>query len=278
MLSTMIPSSSMETSKNQLPTNKTFAEAVKEPAIIIKPVQEQTSNTTINDIQTRIDPTKLAVGINTMKSTRDGGVVISCTDKKSMETMKNKVIEELGDKYTINMTQLKNPRAIVVGVEEKIINMGEEDILEILTQQNELLKGEESKMKLIRKYVGRKESGNIVIEVEPEVMKKLISLEKIHVAFRNCRVYEYFNVLRCFNCGEFGHKNKDCKNDKVCFTCSKKHNGRCTSNKSVCINCKKMNEKVNLKLDINHSIFDRNCPCYERIVQSIRKKTKSYNS
>ena len=128
MLSTMIPSDSMKTCKNQLQANKTFAEAVKEPAIIIKPVQEQTSNTTIDEIQTQIDPTKLAVGINTMKSTRDGEVVISCTDKKSMETMKNKVIEELGDKYTINMTQLKNPRAIVVGVEEKIVNMGEEYI------------------------------------------------------------------------------------------------------------------------------------------------------
>lgn len=256
---------------------RSYANVTKEPVIIVKPVGKQNSSETIREIQGKIDPTKMAVGIEKIKGIREGGAAISCTNKQSLEKVKSKALDVLGDKYTIGTTELKNPRIIIVGVEEKVMNMTDEEIINGIIQQNNMQIEIKNKIKLLKKYMVKKNSGNIIFEVEADEMKYLLEREKLNVSFRNCRIYEYYNVIRCFNCGCFGHKKTECKNGKVCFKCTKNHeNEECTADVPICINCKNMNEKVNLRLDINHSTFDRKCPCYERIIQSLSKKVKNY--
>lgn len=38
----------------------------------------------------------------------------------------------------------------------------------------------------------------------------------------------------------------------------------CTVNEVKCGNCKDANEKLRLHLDVNHSVFDEECPVYQR--------------
>ena len=46
------------------------------------------------------------------------------------------------------------------------------------------------------------------------------------------------DVLRCYNCQQFGHGTKFCNNLDVCVQCSKHHTGDCFSD-PLCVNCKK---------------------------------------
>lgn len=269
-----------DSSTSVIEKRRSYANLVNEPVLIVKPNDGGTSVDTLNEIQNKIDPIELAIGIDSIKKIKDGGVVIGCADEKSREVLKKKVMTELGDTCTVNTAQLKNPRVIIVGVEEKVINMEDKDIINALVVQNENTVEDDCKIKVIKKFITRKNSGNIVLEVDPEVMKKLMEVEKIHMKYRNCRIYEYFNVIRCFDCGELGHKRNECKKGKLCFNCFKKHNrdDECQRKENpFCINCQNMNTKVNMKLDVNHSIFNKECPCYQRVISTISAKVKKYS-
>lgn len=61
--------------------------------------------------------------------------------------------------------------------------------------------------------------------------------------------------MQCFNCLEYSHTSKSCKNDKKCIMCGEMdHQGKpCDSKEPRCANCKE-----------NHESIDRKCPIYEK--------------
>lgn len=259
--------------------NTSYAKAVKEPALIVKPVIEQNASETIKELKNKVNPTDLAVGIQELRGIRKGGVVISCSDKKSLEKMKDKVMAEMGDKYSVNTSELKNPRLIVIGVEVDYIKQEDSEILKAIGEQNDII-NDVKKIKIVNKYEKKEKrnSGNVILEAEPEIIKKLLEREKIHIGYRSCKVYEHYSIIRCFRCGAFGHKKGECRNEQICFRCGENNHmtKECESEVEVCANCINTNKRVNLRINVNHSINDFNCPCYVRVRDSVIKKTKSY--
>ncbi|KAL3277890.1 hypothetical protein HHI36_013231 [Cryptolaemus montrouzieri] len=162
-----------------IPT-KTDAEKVGDPVLLVNPKITQNSGETLNDIRNKIDPAKLAVGIEKMKPIKE---------------------EQFGKKYEVNLSEMKNPRAVIVGVEEEVLDRRNDEIVSILLSQNEFLDKKVDKITINKKYFvksknlqAKSESGN-VIEIDPKIMNEIMNVEKMHVKYRNCGVFSYYNVL-----------------------------------------------------------------------------------
>ena len=95
-------------------------------------------------------------------------------------------------------------------------------------------------------------------------------VKKIHIGYRSCRVYEHYSIIRCFNVDHLGIKRGTVEMNR-CFRCvDNNHMTReCELEVEVCANCKNTNKRVNLRINVNHSINDLNCPCYVRIRDSV---------
>ena len=64
--------------------------------------------------------------------------------------------------------------------------------------------------------------------------------EKIKIGFQLYNVRPYYPPpLRCFECWEFGHPGKMCKNKKRCVKCGETHTPENCNNTPKCINCNK---------------------------------------
>lgn len=257
---------------------KSYAEAVSKnnrECIIVKATNESNVDETIKDIKDKIDPCALEIGIENMKTIK-GGVLISCSTAGSKGKITEKIQEEFGDRYNITDAQFRKPRMIIVGVEEHVIGKNNEEIMEMINNQNDLAI-DEGQIEISRKYINKKRrnSGNIIIDVSPRTYEQLNTVGTINIGWRQCKVYEHFNVLRCFKCARYHHKSTDCDNKVTCFKCSGEHETNdCKSDSLKCINCSTTMNKLKIKLDVNHAAYDKNCPVYKRIIENECKKIK----
>ena len=82
--------------------------------------------------------------------------------------------------------------------------------------------------------------------------------EKVTLGLMSCKIYDRYNVKRCFNCQKFGHYIKDCptKDEPICGKCSENHPTKdCESESRKCINCVRKNGD-----NIQHSASSIQCP------------------
>ena len=82
--------------------------------------------------------------------------------------------------------------------------------------------------------------------------------EKVTLGLMPCKIYDRYNIKRCFNCQKFGHYIKDCptKDEPICGKCSENHPTKdCESESRKCINCVRKNGD-----NIQHSASSIQCP------------------
>jgi hypothetical protein len=108
--------------------------------------------------------------------------------------------------------------------------------------------------------------------VDHSVYKRLIEGE-VYIGWSRCKAYEKFGVFRCYKCNKYGHKANDCKGEVTCPICSEKHVLKeCKNNTKKCVNCTNANEKLKLKLNTDHEVWDRNCASFIRILETQKRK------
>lgn len=245
--------------------------------LLIKPKNDQNNEITRKDLKVNIDPSKLAIGVENVKNIKNGGVIINCSDANSKGIMKNKVVEVMGDKYKVEEGQLKKPKIMIVGAEEDFLEMENEEVLKAIIEQNN--KNWDGKVSVVKKYSKRnkKNSTNIVIEVEPDIHVNILKTGKINIGWKKCVTYEYFDITRCFNCAGYNHKANKCTNNTACFKCGENHKtDKCRSDIIKCINCTVITQKYKVNLNADHYAYDLNCPCYKKCIERESNKIK-YN-
>lgn len=78
---------------------------------------------------------------------------------------------------------------------------------------------------------------NMIIEVNETIFKRLLYKEKIYIEWSNCRVFEDYGIIRCFNCRKYGHISKNCKDNIIFPACSGNHAVKdCNKEVKKCIN------------------------------------------
>lgn len=174
--------------------------------------------------------------------------------------MKNDIESNLGENYSA-VVPTSVPRLKVVGLSEQYSS---DVFIDFLKSQNDDI--EINHVKVVNMYENPRFTYNkycAVIEVDLKTYNCMLSAKQVKVEFDLCFVVPAINVLRCFKCGEFGHKSTDCKNCETCSRCSEKHKtSECTSTVLKCVNCLKMNNERKLNLDVNHAAFSSECLIY----------------
>lgn len=142
-------------------------------------------------------------------------------------------------------------------------------------QQNEELAekfGEDALRRNIKILTKRKcrnqYRNNWILEATPDIASHILKQGKININLTKTYVIEAFNVPICFNCSMFNHLAKNCNEKPVCHVCGKREQHLNCEKTLNCINCQRLGIQ-----ERKHSARDKNCPCYARKVEQMKKYT-----
>ena len=122
-----------------------------------------------------------------------------------------------------------------------------------------------------------------VLKVIPKLREIIMKTSKIFVGLESLYVSDYYHVVRCFQCQEFGHicDSEKCKRKEttpVCLYCAGNHrssecnkknskeNHRCSN----CTNSSTFNIRSKAK---SHTASSKDCPIYQREFERMKQAT-----
>lgn len=261
---------------------KPYSEVLKhnkaKPVLVVKPKKDQTSVDTKKEIRRKIDPSGL--NISEFREAKSGTVIIGCESEQSITELKFLLADNLDkEEYTIEMPQLKKPKLRIMNINREDIGLddSDQDIIDEIVSSNSLAKSKEFYLKILKKRENKYRNINLIIETDPKTHSLLLNQERVKIGWSRCFVYNHISILQCYKCLSFGHFAKDCKSEKVCSKCSGNHSFKdCNVNSVMCINCKNTLKGKNGSRDINHSAFDKKCPCFVRLANIQSSKTEYF--
>jgi hypothetical protein len=163
-------------------------------------------------LKTKENPTEIKVGITSLKSLRDGIVMIETSSKNEIETLGEKIGEKCGEELEVNIQKLRNPRLVLLNIPDDITV---ENVEDTFTVQNPELDLKEGDIRAKFCYTTKRETRNLVIEVESGIRKKLMQA-RIKLGWAICKVDDYMVPKRCFRCSGYNHNFRHCKGEETC--------------------------------------------------------------
>lgn len=257
------------------PSNNSYASMVKKgsdnfirPAnlssIAIYPSDKtKTSDDTKSLVQKLISPEELKLHVRGLKKVKNGGVLISTENKGDIDKLK-KSEKIFTSGLTIEEPCKRRPRVTVIGVP---VALTEKEVLDCIYEQNLSDKlpntTRESFLETIKLSHKSGKKGlptcNYILEVPPGIRKMLINQSRIFINWTSCPVRDFTIVTRCYNCQQFGHAAKFCRETSpTCNHCAETGHSvkECTSKSSPaqCATCKRFKRKC------DHPTGDVSCP------------------
>jgi len=222
-------------------------------------------------LKSKVNPTEIKVGINSIRQLRDGRVVIETSTKEEIEKLEDEIRGKC-DELDVNIQKLRNPRLVLFNIPEDITL---ENVEETLTCQNPEQDIKAGDIKAKFSYNTKRGTRNLVIEVDPSTRKKLM-VARIKLGWAICRVDDYIVAKRCYRCSRY-HIFRECKGEETCPLCSGGHRLKdCTATKAEykCVNCTTYNQHNHTtQNDTAHSSLDRKCPSLRAVLEKYKRNT-----
>lgn len=252
---------------------------MQKPVVVLKPNDSKKRNDIKKSMIEKIKTNEIKV-TNTINAANEKMIVV-CENEVEQEKLEELVKKRMEDVCTVSAPEKKNPRLKILNAEIWDQNEPENELIEKIIKNDNLIIREAELLKVIGhekvKRNGRIIDGkyNITIELDPVARNLIMTEGKIRFQFNNLRVVDGISVGKCSKCFSYNHVSKNCPAvGKMCYRCGENHLIKeCKSPEIICINCKKANEHGN-KFDINHSVNDKLCPCYNRMYNIISRKFK----
>ena len=133
---------------------------------------ESKSADTIKEIlKSNINPTEIKVGINALKTRRNGKVQIEAQNKEDSDKLTKDINEKFGDKLTVSVRKLRNPSLFIYDIPEDITVQNTEDTIIAQNPELNLNKGD-----IIAKseYVTKRHIRNLLMEVTADRQRQFI--------------------------------------------------------------------------------------------------------
>lgn len=261
-----------QTNTDENKNAQSYARVVKQsnvkPVVVIKPKDKKKSKETLADITKKIDVKDVDV-CNT-RNTKNGGIVLSC--KNSTETVKMKQLMEnkFGDSYEVILPKIKRPRLRITNIDESI------PVDDIITELKDNNKEFDLNMQVITTIKKKKKDNSwtdIIVEVDCNTYKYLMSTGKLKLRWNECLIYDHIYIQRCYKCCGFSHQAKACTKKQACSKCAQQHSyDKCDNDVHACINCMVSNQKMNTNFDFNHHAYSRECPILQHRFDRLQSK------
>nr|CAI5856507.1 unnamed protein product [Callosobruchus analis] len=138
--------------------------------LIIKSKNGKDDNIDVmNTIKSNINPSSENIMIERTKLVKNG-MLVTCCDGKSLEKLKTIVDKQFSNKFDSFVPKRFKPRLLVSDVDKSVES--KEEFLNMLVQNNQYLSDKDIKVVSMIKL---KFSLNVILEVEPEVRKHILS-------------------------------------------------------------------------------------------------------
>jgi len=236
-----------------------------------KPKQNQSTEEIKKLVKTKIDPIDMKIGIRTLKSLKNGQVLIEADSKEAIEILNSQLHDKCGSQLEINIQKRRNPRIIVYNVPDALTT---ENAEAIILAQNPDLKLQEGDIQAKYTFKTRRKTTNLVSEVLPHARRQMLH-NKIKLEWSVCYVEDYVSVNRCFTCSGYEHWHTECRNEVACPICAGKHKLKdcaATRTEYKYTNCVRFNaHNQDRKTQTNHSSLDRNCPSLQAMIATYRQ-------
>ena len=140
----------------------------------------------------------------------------------------------------------------------------EESFLNLTNQKSdhsiyELNNTKHFKLLAMQKLKNNEDLSQLILKVSPALRNIFKNLgDRLFIGLRSSRIYDQVQVVRCYNCQEFGHIKPNCTKALQCSKCLENYDSRtCKITDFQCLNCHKSG------LDINHSASSSSCPFFK---------------
>lgn len=228
------------------------------PAVIIHPKDpNQDYSKTKSDLLEKVNPASSNINLSKVVSVKNGGLLISCSSKDDNEKFKQMVQKNLPDSYVIKTFSGVNPRVRVVGISS---NYQVDELLDCILKCNSSIFSTDSECKVI-KFSPTKKNKDVfqaTLQIDKVTYEKISRAGNIFVNYDSCKIFDAFDLLRCFKCNEYHHSASKCSNPLSCPRCGENHDLKaCNAKTLTCPNCRKYNLKnTNNVVDIDHAAWD----------------------
>lgn len=240
--------------------------------VVVKSVDKK-NFVDLKKISKKCNPGQLNVNINNVREDKDKGFVsITCECEKDADVLKNELTKKLGPTCEVNKTNLRSPKIKIVGIQDscdgdylqKVIidrnGLGEDDLKIVYLRQNQ-------KNKTTTAYA----------EVSPVAFQSIMAYGRVRLEWQACKVYEDFNINRCFKCSGYNHSAKNCSRQSCCSKCSSTEHdvNDCEEDFKKCVNCLRENEVYHKSYDTGHCAYDFvNCGAYKNFLEYTKSITR----
>lgn len=253
--------------------NVTQKTAIKPNVLIVKPKNvTQNLTKTKEDLVTKVQPSELKTGISMGNKIRNGGIILNCAQNRKVEDIQTVLQNKMGEDYEVVKPALRRNRLKVHYVDEREHKNDDQTMISKIVEQNALIE-DRAEVKIIHKSQIFNRSFNMVIEMDEISYKEIVKKAKLYIGWSSCKISNDYSIIRCFKCCKYGHIEKECKGDICCPLCGDQHQkDKCVSETRKCINCLTANENYNLKLNINHCVWSKECETLTRMIERQRNK------
>lgn len=257
-----------------------------EAVLVVKPVNadvtpqgniNKNKNENLNCVKSNINVKELGVGVKSIKEKNNGTVVVKFKNVNDKEKLQKTVVDKIGDQFKVQAPKVQKKFVKILYIDNEEATLTDEQLVDDIISQNKLIECcEKIEMKIVKRIKNdKKHDFSVIVEVNSELQKILLSMEKVSLGWKQCKVIEHINLIRCFKCCGFNHYANECKREKTCGKCGGTHDSKdCQLTSLKCTNCAHKNKKKNANSinDDKHNAFDKKCPIYINLVEKQKKR------
>lgn len=255
-----------------------------------------------------MDIVKHGIGVEKIITRTSGEVIIDLVKDKQQNNFTKDIETTLGNAYKVSTINNVLPKIKIVKLNKDILQMEENDFIKTLCKQNKLessvnnptfsnnsdinnqCNGSHSDntdknvnknsihtnhIKVIKRYRTSEEFGTVIIAVSPKLHKQILKYNNVKFGWRNYRIYDHINVIRCYNCWGFNHYKYNCRREEICRICGENHNEKnCKNSVKKCVNRIKANRKLEIPYSVDHAATDTRCQSYIKILDKLETNTE----